>query len=93
MEQRDYYDLHGTDGFQLAGTYPADVSDAEGMEKIKIYKGNMEDGERGYVIVEKQQGADGEPKEILWIEEAHTDRDGWNNVYVGGKDGETFLLT
>lgn len=93
VEQRDYYDLHGTDGFQLAGTYPADVSDAEGMEKIKIYKGNMEDGERGYVIVEKQQGADGEPKEILWIEEAHTDRDGWNNVYVGGKDGETFLLT
>jgi len=92
-EERAYYDLHGTEGYQLAGTYMADVSEAEGMEKIYVYSGNTGDGDSGYVIVEKQENEDGQPGEILWVEEAHTARAGWNNVYLGEMDGKAFLFT
>lgn len=93
VEGRDYYDLHGTEGYQLAGTYMADISEAEGAEKIYVYSGNMGDGDGGYVIVEKSESEDGKPEEILWVEEAHTSRAGWNNVYLGEMDGEAFLFT
>lgn len=93
VEGRDYYDLHGTEGYQLVGTYMADVSEAEGMEKICIYSGNMGDGDGGYVIVEDGGSEDGQQEKILWIEEAHTARAGWNNVYLGEIDGEAFLFT
>lgn len=93
VEGRDYYDLHGTEGYQLAGTYMADISEAEGLEKVYIYSGNMGDGAGGYVVVEKGGSEDGQPGEVLWIEEAHTARAGWNNVYLGEIDGKAFLFT
>lgn len=93
IEGRDYYDLHGTEGYQLVGTYVADVSEAEGMEKIYIYSGNMGDGDGGYVVVEEEGSEDGQPEKILWVEEAHTARAGWNNIYLGEIDGEAFLFT
>lgn len=93
VEGRGYYDLHGTEGYQLAGTYMADISEAEGTEKIYVYSGNMGDGDGGYVIIEKSESEDGKPEEILWVEEAHTSRAGWNNVYLGEIDGKAFLLT
>lgn len=92
-EKREYYDLYGTKGLRLSGTYLADISEAEGVEEISVYKGRMGDGDGGYVIVEKWWNPTGGPKEILWIEEAHTDSGGWNNIYVGEKDGKAFLLT
>lgn len=93
VEKRDYYDLHGTEGYHLTGTYLADVSEAEGMEKIYVYSGNMGDGDGGYVVIEKWSDSTSEPEQVLWIEEAHTSRDGWNNIYVGEMDGKAFLFT
>ncbi|MDE6606187.1 MAG: M56 family metallopeptidase [Lachnospiraceae bacterium] len=93
VEGKDYYDLHGIEGYQLAGTYMADISEAEGTEKIYIYSGNMGDGDGGFVVVEKWGSEDGQPGEVLWVEEAHTSRAGWNNVYLGKRDGKEFLFT
>jgi len=92
VEQRDYYDLHGTDGYELTRTYTADVSEAEGMEEIYVYSGNMGDGDGGYVVIEKTE-EDGKAGKILWVEEAHTARDGWNNIYLGKINGKAFLFT
>ena len=70
-----------------ADTVEADISDAEGMEMIEVYTGNIGDGDSGIVLIRSQSGT------ILYGDGAHVSRAGWNNIYLGERDGVPFLMT
>ncbi len=67
------------------GTYRAELSDADGEERIEV---RMEkDQTEAAVLV---YGAKGD---LLYAETANTSRAGWNNIYLGRTETGDFLLT
>lgn len=69
----------------LLGTYRAELSDADGEERIEV---RMEkDQTEAAVLV---YGAKGD---LLYAETANTSRAGWNNIYLGRTETGDFLLT
>lgn len=82
----EYYTLDYTSAVESSRI--SDVSDAEGIEQIEVYTGNVGDGESGYVMV---YGADGTT--LLYNEFAHTARAGWKSIYLGNSDGQSWLMT
>lgn len=72
--------------YSLAGTENMDISDAEGSEIIEVYTGNTGDGDSGIVLFKNAAG------ELLCTEGAHDSRAGWNNIYLGEKDGVPFIM-
>ncbi len=81
------YALHGLESLDLVSTYEAELNGVEGLETIKVYAGNMGDGDMGYVIVENTDG------ELLYVGFAHDARACWNSIYLGEVDGEAYLFT
>lgn len=66
----------------------ADLSDKEeGLETVEVYTGDMGDGDSGLVLVKDAAG------EVIYGEDAHTARAGWNNIYLCEAEGEKYLLT
>jgi hypothetical protein len=73
--------------YSLAKTVQSDVGDGNGTETIEVYTGNIGDGDSGFVQVKNDQG------QLLYSEGAHCARAGWNNIYLGEKDGTAYLMT
>ena len=73
--------------YVLTNTLEADISDAEGVEIIEVYTGNIGDGESGLVLCRDENG------QLLYMDGAHHARAGWNNIYLGERDGQPFLMT
>jgi beta-lactamase regulating signal transducer with metallopeptidase domain len=73
--------------YSLAKTVQSDVGDGNGTETIEVYTGNLGDGDSGFVQVKNDRG------ELLYSEGAHCARAGWNNIYLGEKDGTAYLMT
>jgi beta-lactamase regulating signal transducer with metallopeptidase domain len=73
--------------YSLVKTQQADVCDEAGTETIEVYTGNIGDGDSGLVLVKNAQG------KLLYADGAHSSRAGWNNIYLGEKDGTPYLLT
>lgn len=73
--------------YELARTVEADVSDAPGMERLEIYRGNLGDGDSGVLLFYDAAGR------LLHIETAHCARAGWANLYVGELDKTPFILS
>jgi hypothetical protein len=73
--------------YSLAKTVQSDVGDGDGTETIEVYTGNLGDGDSGFVQVKNDRG------ELLYSEGAHCARAGWNNIYLGEKDGTAYLMT
>jgi hypothetical protein len=73
--------------YTLAKTVQSDVGDGNGTETIEVYTGNIGDGDSGFVQVKNDQG------QLLYSEGAHCARAGWNNIYLGEKDGTAYLMT
>lgn len=73
--------------YELVRTEEADVSDAPGMERIEIYLGNIGDGDSGVMLISDAAG------NLLHIEDAHSARAGWANLYVGELDKTPYLLS
>jgi len=80
----------GEDAFEtcysLTSTESMDISDGEGIETIEVCTGNIGDGDSGIVMFKNTAG------ELLCIQDAHTARVGWNNIYLGEKDGVPFIM-
>ncbi len=80
----------GEDAFEtyysLTSTESMDISDGEGIETIEVYTGNSGDGDSGIVMFKNAAG------ELLCTQDAHTARVGWNNIYLGEKDGVPFIM-
>ena len=74
------------DYYTLAGTKEADVADSPGEERIRIYTGNVGDGDSGIVQVHSREG------KLLYTASAHISRAGWNNIYLGEMEGTGFLM-
>lgn len=72
--------------YSLASTETADISDAQGSESIEVYTGNIGDGDSGIILFKDASG------ELLYVQDAHASRAGWNNIYLGEKDGVSFLM-
>lgn len=62
--------------YTLTQTVEADVSDAPGAERLEIYRGNLGDGESGFLLV---RGADGA---VLHSRFFHQARAGWGSIYL-----------
>lgn len=74
--------------FTLVNTIALDVSEfEEGEEIIEVYTGNIGDGDSGIVLFKNAGG------ELLYSEDAHQARAGWNNVYLGEDEGIPFIMT
>ena len=82
----DYYTLDYSSAIE--SSWISDVSDAEGIERIDVYTGNIGDGDSGYVMVYSVDGGT-----LLHNEFAHTARAGWKSVYLGSSDGQSWLMT
>lgn len=76
-----------TSYYALDSAQKADVGDSPGLEEISVYTGNIGDGESGLVLF---GSADGTP---LYAASAHASRAGWNNIYLGERDGNGFIMT
>ena len=72
--------------YSLANTEIMDISDGEGSEIIEVYTGNIGDGDSGIVMFKNAEG------ELLCTEGYHIARAGWNNIYLGEKDGIPFIM-
>ena len=91
-----YADIHGfseMEGIDPIETYyskvydvKADFGDGDGLETAEVYTGNIGDGNSGIVLFKNENG------DILYSEGAHTARAGWNNIYLGERDGTPFLM-
>jgi len=82
-----YGDMLGKEAYQLVQTYAADVSEAEGIETIKVYAKDAGDGEDGgYVTVEDAQG------ELLYLNGGYLARVGWNNIYLHEQGEASYLF-
>lgn len=73
--------------FTLVNTITSDISFEEGDERIEVYTGNIGDGDSGIVLFKNARG------ELLYSEDAHCSRAGWNNIYVGEDQGISFIMT
>lgn len=90
----DMQEITGLDGGELLASYytldsteKADIGDSPGLEEIMVYTGNIGDGKSGIVFF---NSADGTP---LYSDSAHVSRAGWNNIYLGERDGNGFIMT
>ncbi|MBD5466409.1 MAG: hypothetical protein HDR22_11480 [Lachnospiraceae bacterium] len=90
----DMQESTGLDGGELLASYytldsteKADIGDSPGLEEIMVYTGNIGDGKSGIVFF---NSADGTP---LYSDSAHVSRAGWNNIYLGERDGNGFIMT
>ena len=72
--------------YTLVRTESADVSEAPGEEIVEIYAGNLGDGESGFVLFKDARG------KLLYVQDAHVSRAGWNNIYVGENEEGAFIL-
>ena len=72
--------------YSLAGTESADIADCDGIELIEVYTGDSGDGDSGIVMFKNAEGA------LLCTQGAHISRAGWNNIYLGEKEGTPFLM-
>lgn len=87
----DFQSIAGEDMLEqyytLVSTESKDIADAEGIETIEVYTGNIGDGESGFVIFYDAEG------NVLYTEVAHVARVGWNNVYIGETEEGCFIMT
>lgn len=90
----DIQDITSLDEIEVLNTYYAlestedmDIGDGDGVEQILVYTGNIGDGDSGIVIFNNAEG------ELLYTLSAHHARAGWNNIYVGERDGVGFIMT
>lgn len=90
----DMQEITGLDSGELLDSYytldsteKADIGDSPGLEEIMVYTGNIGDGKSGIVFF---NSADGTP---LYSDSAHVARAGWNNIYLGERDGNGFIMT
>ncbi len=87
----DFQSIAGEDMLEqyytLVSTESKDIADAEGIETIEVYTGNIGDGESGFVIFYDAEG------NMLYTEFAHVARAGWNNVYIGETAEGCFIMT
>lgn len=72
--------------YSLVRTETADISAAPGEEIIEIYTGDLGDGESGFVLFKDAEG------KLLYVQDAHSARAGWNNIYVGENENGPFIL-
>lgn len=72
--------------YTLESTESMDIGDGEGEERISVYTGDIGDGDSGIVLFESAEG------ELLYTLSAHRSRAGWNNIYVGERDGTGFIM-
>lgn len=72
--------------YSLVRTETADIADTEGEETIEIYAGNLGDGVSGFVLFKDAAG------NLLYVQDAHAARAGWNNIYVGENEDGAFIL-
>ncbi len=92
-----YEDIQGITGlgakeviaafYSLEHTYRADIGYNAGEEQIMVYTGDIGDGESGMVLLADAEG------EVFCALSGHTSRAGWNNIYLGERAGENFILT
>lgn len=90
----DVQDITSLDAKEVLDTYyilesteEMDIGDGDGVEEILVYTGNIGDGDSGFVIFNNTEG------ELLCALSAHRARAGWNNIYVGERDGVGFIMT
>lgn len=81
-EGADAFDTY----YSLVGTESADIADSAGDEIMEIYTGNIGDGDSGIVLFKNAAG------DLLCTQDAHISRAGWNNIYLGEKDGVPFIM-
>lgn len=72
--------------YSLTATETMDVADCAGEEMIEIYTGNLGDGDSGFVFFKDAQG------KLLYTQDAHSARAGWNNIYLGETQDGAFIL-
>ncbi len=72
--------------YSLVSVESADIADSPGIETIEVYTGNIGDGDSGIVLFKDASG------ELLYTQDAHVARVGWNNIYLGERDGTAFLM-
>lgn len=72
--------------YSLVSTESADIADCPGIETIEVYTGNIGDGDSGIVLFKSESG------ELLYTQDAHIARVGWNNIYLGEREGSPFLM-
>ena len=72
--------------YSLVSAESADIADCPGIETIEVYTGNIGDGDSGIVLFKNASG------ELLYTQDAHIARAGWNNIYLGERDGTAFLM-
>ncbi len=65
----------------------ADVAEAEGIEQITVYSGDIGDGDSGFVLIQDAEG------ELLFSMGAYRSTPGNNNIYLGERNGIPFLMT
>lgn len=73
--------------YELVASYNINVSEAEGEETVEIYRGNIGDGESGFMLVKDKTG------NVIYSEMAHHARAGWNNVFLGQDEKGSFIMT
>ncbi|MDE6748628.1 MAG: M56 family metallopeptidase [Lachnospiraceae bacterium] len=90
----DIQDITSLDEIEVLNTYytlesreEMDIGDGIGVEQILVYTGNIGDGDSGIVIFNNEEG------ELICALSAHHARAGWNNIYVGERDGVGFIMT
>ena len=83
LDAKEVLDIYYT----LESTEEMDIGDGDGVEEILVYTGNIGDGDSGFVIFNNAEG------ELLCALSAHRARAGWNNIYVGERDGVGFIMT
>lgn len=90
---QDIQDINEMDGETVLSTYyhlvrkeQADIGDGAGLEQIEIYTGDIGDGDSGVVLFYDAAG------HLTYTLGAHRARVGWNNIYLGERDGTPFLM-
>ncbi|MBD5495856.1 MAG: hypothetical protein HDR12_16205 [Lachnospiraceae bacterium] len=90
----DIQDITSLDEIEVLNTYytlesteEMDIGDGDGVEEILVYTGNIGDGDSGIVLFNNAEG------ELLYTLSAHQARAGWNNIYLGERDGVGFIMT
>ncbi|MCM1325414.1 MAG: M56 family metallopeptidase [Bacteroidales bacterium] len=74
--------------YTLVSSETLDIADCAGSELIEVYTGDIGDGdgESGIVMFKDAVG------NLLGIQDAVMARVGWNNVYLGEKEGTPFIM-
>lgn len=87
FKDNGYGDMLGDEVYQPVQTYEADVSEAEGIETIRVYAGDAGDGNGGgYVTVEDAEG------KLLYMNGGYLERAGWNNIYLHEQGEDVYLF-